>query len=139
MSSPQTKESAQNTLERMSPNDVMGNTNDAAKRRHGIGSKLGLRQKAKQQNRVSFKNASEFKPVGEDDPKKEFESQLERSSKAKDMHPRGLRKQLREAETIEEAIAALLAASNEERQIRTKIRSASTVEEALGAMMPEES
>ena len=53
------------------------------------------------------------------------------------MHPKGLRKQLREAETIEEAIETLLAASNEENQIRTKIRNAATIEEALESMMPE--
>ena len=44
---------------------------------------------------------------------------------------------MREAETIEEAIETLLAASSEERQIRTRIRSAATIEEALESMMPE--
>ena len=53
------------------------------------------------------------------------------------MHPKGLRKQLREAETIEEAIGTLLAASNEEKKLRARIRSAATIEEALEAIMPD--
>ena len=108
-----------------------------AERRNGIGSKNCLKQNVKQQIKISFKDSSEIKPGGEGSPKKEFEKQLEQNSKAKDMHPKGLRKQLREAETIEEAIETLLAASNEEKQIRTKIRNAATIEEALESMMPE--
>ena len=53
------------------------------------------------------------------------------------MHPKGLRRKLREAATIEEAMLTLLIASNEEKKLRAAVRSAATLEVALDILMPE--
>ena len=51
------------------------------------------------------------------------------------VHPKGLRKRISEAPTIEEAMSILLTASSEERKLRTRIREAATLEIALEALM----
>ena len=51
------------------------------------------------------------------------------------MHPNGLRRKLKEAPTIEEALDILLTASNEEKRLRSRIRKAATLEVALEALL----
>jgi len=58
---------------------------------------------------------------------------------SKCIHPKGLRKRIKEAETLEEAMSILLAASSAEKTLRAVIRNAATLESALEARLETES
>ena len=63
-------------------------------------------------------------------------SDIKKASKC--IHPKGLRRRIKEAETLEEAMSILLTASRAEKTLRAVIRTAATFEAALEAMLETE-
>ena len=99
----------------------------------GVGCEISKIQKAGKQIKVSFSN-----PSGKETERGNEKGQVKRTGPKEDLHPKGLRKRLREAVTLEKAMERLLTASNEERKLRAAVRRASSLETAFGILLEAE-